>query len=89
MMVLGDSSLVEKKFFGRPRGERSIRIWGTGSGSGLVCAFPETNSREAIATTLAVTADFRRDPTIGFFRSTLCLLVALYLRAEVVNSVNG
>jgi hypothetical protein len=88
MMVLDDSSLVEKKFLGRPRGERSIRTPGTGSGSAFVCTLKKMKSRQAIAT-LAVTTGFRRDPVIGFFRSTFtCRVVTPHESQNVVNCRN-
>jgi hypothetical protein len=53
MMVLGVSSFVEKKFFGRPSVESSIRTSGIGAGSTFLCPFEHPKSAMTATTTAA------------------------------------
>jgi hypothetical protein len=66
MIVLGVSSPVEKKSFGRPKAESWILASGTGSSSAFVFTFEQPNSKQARANMPAVIVGFRRDPLIEF-----------------------
>src|SRR5205807_8935003 len=62
MILLGPSSIIEKKPFGRPNAERSIRTLGAGSGSGFASVLEKPHSRQAITTTFAVRVAFQYGP---------------------------